>query len=114
MLSNQDFFYSAAHLQGALKDGFGEVVRACEMPKPCKFLTLNSCQKRFLWTHKEVDLAPHPVSGLVLQVGDVENLPRALGFEGLDPLPRDSQQGPRFTAKEEDGSDKRLEELELV
>ena len=31
-----------------------------------------SCQKRFLWAHKAADLAPHPVVGLVLQVGDAE------------------------------------------
>ena len=73
-------------LQGALKDGFGEVVRACEMPKPCKFLTLNSCQKRFLWTHKEDDLAQQPVVGLVLQVGDTEKFPHVLGFKSLDPF----------------------------
>ena len=37
---------------------------ACDMPEPCKFPSLDSCQKRFTWTHKEVDLAPHPVVGL--------------------------------------------------
>ena len=56
-------------LQGALKDGFGEAVVACDMPELCKFPSLDNCQKRFLWTHKEVDLAPHPVIGLVRQVG---------------------------------------------
>ena len=61
---------------------------ACGMPEPCKFPSLDSCQKRFLWTHKEVDLAPHPVVGLVLQVGDAEKFPQALGFEGLDPFLR--------------------------
>ena len=44
-------------LQGVLKDVFGEAVMACDMPKPCKFPSLDSCQKRWLWTHKEVDLA---------------------------------------------------------
>ena len=39
---------------------------ACDMPKPCKFPPLDSCQKRFLWTNKEVDLALHLVVGLVL------------------------------------------------
>ena len=29
---------------------------------------------------QEVDLAPHPVGGLVLQVGDTERFPHALGF----------------------------------
>ena len=35
-------------LQGALKDGFGETVVACNMPEPCGFLSLDSCQNRFL------------------------------------------------------------------
>ena len=67
-------------LQGALKDGFGEAVVACDMPEPCKFPSLDCCQKRFLWTHKEIDLAPHPVVGLVLQLGDTDKFLHALGF----------------------------------
>ena len=70
-------------LQGALKNGFGEAPVACDMPEPCKLPSLDSCQKRFLWTHKGVDLALHLVVGLVLQVGDTEKFPQALGFEGL-------------------------------
>ena len=31
-------------------------------------------------THREVDLAPHPVVGLVLRVGDAENFLQALAF----------------------------------
>ena len=61
---------------------------AYDMPKPCKFPSLDSCQKRFLWTHKEADLALHPVVGLVLQAGDAEEFPQAPGFEGLDPFLR--------------------------
>ena len=53
-------------LQGALTDGFETSVVACDMPERCKFPSLDSCQNRFLWTHKEVDLAPHPVVHLVL------------------------------------------------
>ena len=60
---------------------------AYSMPKPRKFRSLQNCQKRFLWTHKEIDLVPHPVVGLVLQVGDVEKFPQAFGFEGLDLFP---------------------------
>ena len=56
------------------------------MPEPCKPPSLDSCQKRFLWTHKEVDLAAHPVVGLMLKVGDMEKLPHVLGFESLDPF----------------------------
>ena len=70
----------------------------CDMPKACKFLSLDSCQKRFLCTHKEADLAPHPVIGLVLQVGNTEKFPQALGFKSLDPFFRVSKQGPSFTA----------------
>ena len=71
------------NLQGALKDGFGEAVMVCDMPEPYKLLSLNSCQKRFLWTNKDADLAPHPAIHLVLQVGDAEKFPQALGFDSL-------------------------------
>ena len=47
---------ASATLQGALKDGLGEAVVARDMPKPCKFPSLDSCQKRFLGTHTEADL----------------------------------------------------------
>ena len=50
-----------------------------DMPEAWNFSSLDSCQKRFLWTHKEDDLAPHPVVGLVLQVGDSEK--RSQAFE---------------------------------
>ena len=50
----------------------------CDMPKPCKVPSVDSCQKRFLWALKEVDLSPHPSVGLVLQVGDSEKFPHAL------------------------------------
>ena len=62
----------------------------CDMPKPCKFPSLESIQKRFLWTLKEVDLAPHPVVGLVLQVGDVKKFFQALVFENLNPFSPES------------------------
>ena len=44
-------------LQDALQDGFEEALLACDMPEPCKFPSLDSCQKRFLWTHKQADPA---------------------------------------------------------
>ena len=65
MLSNQDFFYSAAHLQGALKNGFGEAVMF-------HLLTV---------ARKEVDLALYQVLGLVLQARDTEKLPHTLGLK---------------------------------
>ena len=71
---------SSTH-QCALKDGFGEAVVACHMPESCKFPSLDSCHKRFLWTHKEVDLALHPVVGLVLQVGNADKFSQARDFK---------------------------------
>ena len=70
MLSNQHFLCRPPHLppsKGALKDEL-----ECDMFEPCKFPSLDSGQKKFLWTRKEADLAPHPVVGLVLQVGGAE------------------------------------------
>ena len=101
-------------IQGALKDGFGATVVGHDMPEPCTFLFLDSCLKRLLWARKEVDLGPHPVIGLIFQVGDVERCPQALGLESLDPFFRVSKQGPCLTAVEVDADDKRLEQLELA
>ena len=85
---------------------------ACDMPGPRRPPSRDNCQKRFLWTDKEVDLAPHPVVGLVLQVGDVEKFLQAFGFQSLDLFFRVSRQGPCFTAIHEDGGGTRLVELE--
>ena len=57
---------------------------ALDMPELCEFSSLDSRQKRLLWAHKKVDCAPHPVVGIVLQVGNAEKFPHALGFESLD------------------------------
>ena len=61
-----------------------------------------------MWTHKEVDLALHRVVGLVLQERGAEKFYQAPGFEGLTPFLRVGEQGPCFTAIQEDGGDKRL------
>ena len=63
-----------------------------------------SCQspERFLWTRKEVDLALHPVVGLVLRTGAAEKFAHALGFESLDPFFSVSKQGQCFAAIEVD------------
>ena len=69
---------------------------ANDMPKPCKFPSLDSCEKRFLdRNHKEVDFAPHPIIGLVHQVGDAEKCPQAVGFESLGPF-FSQQEGSMF------------------
>ena len=41
---------------------------ACDMPEPCEILSLDSCQKRFLGAHKEVDFASHSVDGLMIMI----------------------------------------------
>ena len=33
----------------------------CDLQEPGKFPSLDSCQKRFLWTYQHTDLALHPV-----------------------------------------------------
>ena len=35
---------------------------ACGMPEQCGLPSLDSCQRRFAWAHKEVDLALYPNS----------------------------------------------------
>ena len=87
-------------LRGALNDGFGEAVVVCDMPEPSRFPSLDSCQKWLLWTHHEVDLAPHPLIGLVLQVGDMEKFPQALDFDSLDPFFRVSAESMYHSHKE--------------
>ena len=79
-------------LQDALKEGFVEAVVAHDMPKSCEFPSLDTCQERFLWTHKKVISAPHTVVGLVLLVGDAEKFSRALGLKSPDPFLRISKQ----------------------
>ena len=92
-------------LHGALKDGFGEAVVACDMPGPCKFPSLGSCQK--MWT-----LAPHLVVGLVLQVGGAQTFPHTVGFESRDRFFQSQEAGTMFHSLEEDGGGKRLVKLE--
>ena len=65
------FTKASPALQGVPKDVFRHSVVAQDMPEPCEFLSLDSCEKRFLCAHKEIDFALHPVVGLVLQVGKV-------------------------------------------
>ena len=68
----------------------------CDMSKLCECPSLDSCQKRFLWSHKEVDLSLHPAAGL----RGVEKFPQALDLKSLDPFLRVSKQGPGLIAIE--------------
>ena len=82
----------------------------CDMPEPRKFQFLVPAE--FLWTHKEVDLAPHPVFGLVLQE-DMKSFLKHLGLKAWIFFSI-SKQVPSFTAIEEDQDDKRLVQPELA
>ena len=100
--------HGVAHCPRCPEGWFGEAVVACDMPKTCKFPFLDSYQKMFLWTHKEVYLAPHPVVGLVLQVGDAGKFLQALGFESLDPLFQSHQSTPTADGRPRSASDARI------
>ena len=54
-------------LQGALKDGVGEAVVACDMPAPCEFPSqqLTFARRGSCGGMRKFDLAPYPVVGLV-------------------------------------------------
>ena len=88
---------------------FFDIVHPFPLPTTAMATLFDSCQKRFLWTNKEFDHAPHPVIGLVLQVGKAEKFPQALGFESLNLFIRVNKQ-----AIQEDGVDKKLAQLELA
>ena len=105
--------HAVAHPQSCLEECLWRSCRGV-LPALTMQLSLDSCQKRFLRTHKKVDLAPHTVVGLVVQVRNTEKFPHALDFDSLGPLFRVSKQGPCFTAIDEDGSDKSLVQLELA
>ena len=101
--------HGVAHPPECLEEWFWRSCHGVWHAQPCKFPSLDSYQKRFLWTHKEVDLAPHLVIGLVFHVGHAEIFPHALGFESLESFFESiSNQCPCFTAIEEDEGNKRL------
>ena len=62
-----------------LKEGWA-LIRGLFTWNQC-FQRDESCQKRFPWTNKGVDLARHLVIGLVLQAGDAEKL--VLGTDNM-------------------------------
>ena len=84
------------------------------MLEPCNFPSLQSCQKGFLRAHKEVDLAPHSVVGLVFQVGETEKFTQALDLDRLDLSLGITKRIQCLTAIKENGRDKRLVQLKLA
>ena len=71
-------------LQGALMDAFGKDVMCVTSPRHESSPSFDSCRERFLWAHKEADLAQHPVVDPMFQIGDVEKLLQAFGLDNLD------------------------------
>ena len=65
-----------------------------DMPKPCKFLSLESCLNGFLQALKEFGHAPHPVICLVLQVGEARKFLQALALKNQGPFVSVSKLGP--------------------
>ena len=78
----------------------------CDVPEPCKFPSLDSCQKRFLWIHKEVDLAPHPVVGDNSALHNEEEKMAAT-------TPRLQQQGPLLPTLQRKGREDPVIQLRL-
>ena len=100
-------------LQGALKEGFGQDVMACDLLKPCELPSLDSYKKRFLWANQVVDFTLHPVVGIVLQwegqrIFHRYLVPNAWIFFSV------SNQRPYLKATQEDGDNYRLVKLELA
>ena len=63
LISRQQFHSHrvVVHSPRCPEDGCREALAACNMPKPWKFLSPSSCQKRFMQDHKEVDPTPYLV-----------------------------------------------------
>ena len=55
----------------------GEAVMACDMPEPWKFPSLDSCQKRFLWNHRQIlfSLAIAAIDEAILMQTFTEQVP---------------------------------------
>ena len=99
-------------LQGALKDGFGEAVVVCNMPAPCKFLSLDSCHRRFLRTRKLILLHTQLFCAPSRRYRELSSCTHFQRLESF--FSRSRKQGPSVTARENDGGDKRLVELQLA
>ena len=98
-------------LQDALKYDLGEAVVACDMPEQCKFPFLESCQKRFLWAHNEVEFISRWCCAPSRRYGEVSS---NTWFRRPGSFFQSQQAGSCFTAVEEDGGNKRHVEVELA
>ena len=53
----------------------------CDMSKPCKFLSLDSCQQRFLWTYVVDRVLKHNYLYVDIVMGDRYSVQNLLGHE---------------------------------
>ena len=100
-------------LQGALKDGVGEAVVACDMPEPCKFPSLGSARRGSRGPTRKLILLRTQSCAQSRRYGEVSSCacfrkPGSFFFYIV------SKQGPGFKAIEADKCDKRLLEFEPV
>ena len=82
-----------------MKDGLGKTVLARDVHEPFEFPspTDTVARRGYQWAHKDTVLAPHPVVGRMLLVGDAERFPKALGLEISVPYLRMIKQGRCLT-----------------
>ena len=59
---------------------------ACDMPEPCKFPSLDGCQKGSCGPTRKLSFLCTQSFALCSKKGDAEKFPHALGFESLDPF----------------------------
>ena len=70
---------------------------ARDMPEPCKFVS--QLPEEVPVGQQGSSTTPHPVVGLVLQVGDAEKFPQAFGFESLIPFFSESASRTELTLR---------------
>ena len=78
------------------------------------FISWQLCQERFLWIHKEVELAAHPVVGRTPGRRCREVSSCTCFRKSGSSIIRVSKQGTCFTAIKEDGGNKRRVQFELA
>ena len=81
---------------------------ARHVAKPHQFPSLDGGEDRFLWAHQALDLAPDELVGLAVAVRDVQDLPQAFHFEGLDFALGLCEERPCFTSVQENGEHQRF------
>ena len=101
-------------LKTVLKDGFGEAVTVCYMPKPCKLFPMTVARKGSCRPTRKLTLLYTKPLVLCSKQEVQRSFLRHLVSKAWILFFRVSKQGPCFTAIVEDGGNKRLGQLELA